>query len=127
MPHPRSEPHENYVLTIILTEYILCSVRIFSKSRLLQFAREYPKARDWLANWHSAVAEAQWTSLAEVRETYRHADAVRAGSGKTVTVFNVCGNHYRLIVAIHYNRDRVYVLMLLPHAEYDRNRWKALL
>jgi mRNA interferase HigB len=102
-------------------------VRIISKSRLLQFARQYPKAREWLANWYSVVAEAEWTSLSEVRETYRHADAVRVASGKTVTVLNVCGNHYRLIVAIHYNRGRVYVLTFLPHAEYDRNRWKALL
>ena len=31
-------------------------------------------------------------------------------SGNTVTVFNIGGNKYRLIAALHYNRQRAYVL-----------------
>ena len=45
-------------------------------------------------------------------------------SGSTVTVFNIRGNKYRLLVAIHYNRQRVYVLRLLRHAEYSKGLWK---
>ena len=41
-----------------------------------------------------------------------------------MTVFNICGNKYRLIAAIHYNRQRVYVLRLLRHAEYSKDFWK---
>jgi mRNA interferase HigB len=41
-----------------------------------------------------------------------------------MTVFNICGNKYRLIAAIHYNRQRAYVLRLLRHAEYSKNLWK---
>jgi len=41
-----------------------------------------------------------------------------------VTVFHVCGNKYRLITAIHYNRQRVYVLRLLTHADYSKDFWK---
>jgi HTH-type transcriptional regulator/antitoxin HigA len=39
-------------------------------------------------------------------------------------VFDIPGNRYRLICAIHYNRGRVYVRHVLSHAEYDRGRWK---
>ena len=46
-----------------------------------------------------------WPGLAEVRRTYAAADAVKVRSGRTVVVFNVCGNDYRLIVALHYNRQ----------------------
>lgn len=49
---------------------------------------------------------------------------VRTKSGRNVTAFNVCGNDFRLIVAIHYDKQRIYTLRLLTHAEYDKNHWK---
>ena len=61
----------------------------------------------------------------------RHGDRVRlqvtADRPGFVTVFNVGGNKYRLIAAIHYNRQRLYVLRILTHAEYDKDRWKDIL
>ncbi len=41
-----------------------------------------------------------------------------------MTVFNIRGNRYRLIAAIHYNTQRVYVLRLLTHAQYSKDLWK---
>lgn len=40
------------------------------------------------------------------------------------TVFDVGGNRYRLIAAIHYDKQRLYVRHVLTHAEYDRNAWR---
>jgi mRNA interferase HigB len=40
------------------------------------------------------------------------------------TVFNIGGNKYRLIAAIHYNRGKVYVRHILTHEEYDCDEWK---
>jgi mRNA interferase HigB len=42
-------------------------------------------------------------------------------------ILNIGGHKYRLIAAIHYNRQRVYVLRLLTHAEYSKNLWKDTL
>jgi mRNA interferase HigB len=39
-------------------------------------------------------------------------------------VFNIGGNKYRLIAAIHFNRQKVYIRHVLTHPEYDRGRWK---
>jgi mRNA interferase HigB len=39
-------------------------------------------------------------------------------------VFNIAGNTYRLIAAIHFNRGRVYVRHVLTHQEYRRGAWK---
>ena len=41
-----------------------------------------------------------------------------------VMVFNVCGNTYRLIVAMHFQSQVAYTLRSLTHAEYDREDWK---
>jgi hypothetical protein len=52
------------------------------------------------------------------------ADQVRVASGNPVMVFNICGNHFRLVCAIHYNTGKVFLLRFLTHAEYDQDRWK---
>ena len=44
--------------------------------------------------------------------------------GKLV-VFNICGNKYRLITAIHFNRGKAYIRDVLTQAQYDKNRWKT--
>jgi mRNA interferase HigB len=68
-----------------------------------------------------------WRNLVETRRTFPHADEVVVGSGRPVTVFNIAGNNYRLITAIHYDRQRVFVLGFLTLAEYDRDAWKQRL
>jgi mRNA interferase HigB len=99
-------------------------MRIITRKRLREFAQRHPDAAEPLQQWYRLVREAEWQNLQEVRCVYRHADAVTVASGNTVTVFNVCGNKYRLIGAIHYNRQRIYVLRLLRHAEYSKGFWK---
>jgi mRNA interferase HigB len=39
-------------------------------------------------------------------------------------VFNIEHNRHRLIAAIHFNTQTVYVLRIMTHQEYSRNRWK---
>jgi mRNA interferase HigB len=41
-----------------------------------------------------------------------------------VVVFDIKGNYYRLIAAIHYNTKLVYVLEVMTHAQYDKDEWK---
>jgi mRNA interferase HigB len=48
-------------------------------------------------------------------------------SGNTATVFNIVGNRYRLITAIHYNRQMIFLMMVLTHAEYSTDKWKEIL
>jgi len=62
--------------------------------------------------------------MAEVRGQYGSADVVHIRSGRPVIVFNVCGNTYRLIVAMHFNSQMAYMLRFLTHSEYDRDDWK---
>jgi len=39
-------------------------------------------------------------------------------------VFNIGGNKARLIAAIHYNTQKLYIRAVLTHTEYDKNKWK---
>lgn len=55
---------------------------------------------------------------------YHHADAVDTPTSGTLTVFNICGNKYRLIVRIKYVWQLINLRCVLTHKEYDAGRWK---
>lgn len=64
------------------------------------------------------MSRIDYSSFADLRRTFGSADKV--GS---LTVFNIAGNRFRLIAAVHYNRRRVYVRHVLTHADYDKGLW----
>lgn len=99
-------------------------MRIIKEKFLKEVVPPRSKAGKWLDAWRLVVRAAEWRNLEELRRSCPSADAVRTKSGRNVTVFNVCGNDYRLIVAIHYDKQRIYTLRCLTHAEYDKNDWK---
>jgi mRNA interferase HigB len=55
----------------------------------------------------------------ETRRDFPHADPVGV-----FTVFNIGGNNFRLIAAIKYRWQVVYVRHILTHAEYAKDKWK---
>lgn len=99
-------------------------MRIIKEGFLRTAADTYPKAARYLAAWTMTTRAARWGSLAELRRVDPNADLVAVASGKRVVVFNVYGNTYRLIVAIHFDRQLAYTLRFLTHAEYSKGRWK---
>jgi mRNA interferase HigB len=107
-----------------MIRYKLCRLRIIKEQFLKDAVPPASKAGKWLETWRLAVRAAEWKNIGDVRKTYPSADSVKVESGRNITVFNVCGNDYRLIVAIHYDKQRVYTLRLLTHANYDKNKWK---
>lgn len=65
------------------------------------------------------MSKSDFSSFADIKRLFRSVDKV----GK-FTVFDLGGNKYRLIAAIHYNRKKVYIRHVLTHVEYDQDRWK---
>jgi mRNA interferase HigB len=94
-------------------------MHVISKRPLREFWEDNPKARVPLEEWYRVVRVAEWETFADVRETFNTADKV----GKFV-VFDIGGNKYRLITAIHFDRQKVYVRHVLTHSEYDKGKWK---
>ncbi|MFI5460133.1 MAG: type II toxin-antitoxin system HigB family toxin [Isosphaerales bacterium] len=94
-------------------------MHVISKKTLRDFWADYPDAESPLRSWLKAARRVDWKNFAEVHGTFPKADRV----GK-LTVFNIAGNKYRLIAAIHHNRGKIYIRHVLTHAEYDRGTWK---
>jgi mRNA interferase HigB len=99
-------------------------MRIIKRAALVRFWSKWPAAQGPLIEWHDKVRRATWSSFVDVRATFGQTDQVRVASGRPVAVFDIGGNKFRLIAAIHYNKQIVYVLRILTHREYDDQKWK---
>ena len=69
-----------------------------------------------LRAWVSVVKAADWSRPIDLKEVFRSADILPNDR----VVFNIGGNKYRLVVAVHYRGKRVFVRFIGTHAEYDR-------
>ena len=94
-------------------------MHVITRKRLNEFAEKYPETKTSLANWYNLAKRHSYSNFAELKAIFSSADQV----GK-LTVFNIGGNKVRLIAAIHYNRNRIYIRAVLTHAEYDEGKWK---
>jgi len=94
-------------------------MHVIAKPALIEFWTKHPDAKSPLAAWFRTMENETFENFNALRATYPSADDVDG-----LTVFNVGGNKYRLIAAIHYNRRKVFIRAVLTHAEYDRGQWK---
>ena len=99
-------------------------MRVISLKTLRDFWLRYPDAELTLRHWYKMALHAPWSNLQDTRKDYPHADGVRTKQGETLTVFNIGGNKYRLIVRIRYDYQLVNVRDVLTHEEYDEGKWK---
>jgi mRNA interferase HigB len=104
-------------------------MRVIKVLTLDAYAKVHSRAASSLKIWRTVVKAVAWRNFNDVRATFASADKVRLPSGRSVFIFNIAGNEFRLITAIHFTpknpkQGRVYVRELMTHAEYDKNEWK---
>ncbi len=99
-------------------------MRVISRRRLREFWEDHPDAEEPLKRWYLLTQNSTWKTPSDVTQTFGSADLVKVESANTVTVFNIGGNKYRLVAAIHYDYPRVFVLRVMTHEEYDTDKWK---
>jgi mRNA interferase HigB len=68
-----------------------------------------------LRAWYSEVKNADWKNSNELKERFRNASIV--GDGRVV--FNIKGNIYRLVVAIDFEFQIVFIRFIGTHKQYD--------
>ena len=97
-------------------------MRIIARRTLREFASSRATHKDVKAlkaapdAWFEEVRRARWASMADVKRHYRTASVVTAER----IVFNIKGNAYRLVVAVDYPRQIVFIKWLGTHAQYDK-------
>lgn len=94
-------------------------MHVITRKTLKVFWHKYPDSKTALERWLGIIGKNNFDSFVQLRETFPSADSV----GKLI-VFNIGGNKYRLITAIHFNRQKVYIRKVLTHKEYDKGEWQ---
>jgi len=91
-------------------------MRIIALRVLRDFWSRHPDAEIPLRSWYAAASRVGWSSPAEVKAAYRNASFI----ANNRIVFNIKGNDYRRVVAVHYNRGMMFIRFVGTHREYDR-------
>lgn len=66
--------------------------------------------------WYHLTLKASWKTSADVRLAFAASSVVSAER----VVFNIKGNHYRLVAAIDYKNGLVWIKWIGSHRDYDR-------
>ena len=94
-------------------------MHVITRKRLLDFAEEHPNTSLVLDTWYRIIKKSEILNFSQLREIFPSADKV-----DNLTVFNIGGNKIRLIAALHYNTQCLYIRHVLTHKEYDKEKWK---
>ncbi len=94
-------------------------MRIISRRTLKKFWQKHARAKCGLLLWYNRLSEGDFSNFNELRQIFASADVVG-----NFTVFNICGNNYRLIAYLDYEEKIVFVRAVLTHTEYDKENWK---
>ena len=94
-------------------------MRVISKKKVSDFIQIHLESQASLENWYRIMSKSDFGNFSDLRMTFPSADQV-----SELTVFNISGNKFRLIAAIHYNRQVLYIREILTHAEYNKNKWR---
>ena len=90
-------------------------MRIIAKGSLRAFWERHPKSEEPLLAWYQEARRGDWSTPAAIKAKYASASFL----GGCRVVFNISGNHYRLVVRINYPYRTVYIRFVGTHAEYD--------
>jgi mRNA interferase HigB len=96
-------------------------VRIIARKTLRDFIeslrgnKDQKAVKSALDSWFHEVQDADWHTPADVTGRYANASIV-----SDRVVFNIKGNDYRLVAAVDYRRQIVFIKWLGTHAQYDK-------
>ncbi|WP_172914657.1 MULTISPECIES: type II toxin-antitoxin system HigB family toxin [Capnocytophaga] len=91
-------------------------MRIISKKAIVDFYTDHADSQTALSSWAKKVEETDWSSFTDIKNDFNSADYV----GNDRFVFNIKGNHYRLVALVLFIPKRVYIRFIGTHAEYDK-------
>jgi mRNA interferase HigB len=77
---------------------------------------EYSDSEISIRSWYHDAKTADWRNSNELKQQYVNASIV--GEGRVV--FNIKGNAYRLVVAIDYEFQVIFIRFIGTHKQYDK-------
>ena len=82
----------------------------------------HPDSEQLLKSWFQETLKAERTNPNEIKVEYPSASILDDNR----VVFNIKGNHYRLIVKISYDHQMIWIRFIRTHSEYGKIKAKTI-
>ena len=90
-------------------------MRVISNNALSDFAAIHPKSKIPLQVWRKLIESNDTASFAQLKALMNSMDKVG-----DFHVFDIGGNKVRVLAAINFNRQMLFVRHVFTHAQYDQ-------
>ena len=90
-------------------------MRIIAKKTLRNFWEIHADCEQQLKTWYHETERAYWETPNDIKNEHPSASFLKDNR----VVFNIKGNHYRLIVRINYDYGIIWIRFVGTHREYD--------
>jgi mRNA interferase HigB len=94
-------------------------MKVLGRDKLLEFSQKHANVKTALDVWFDEATKSEWKTPQDIKNRYGSADFL---AGNRV-IFNIKGNHYRLIVKVKYKNGIAVVEWVGTHAQYDKQRF----
>ncbi|RUA33294.1 MAG: type II toxin-antitoxin system HigB family toxin [Bacteroidetes bacterium] len=91
-------------------------MRVIAKKILREFWEEHAETEEQLKTWYKEASKALWNNPTDIKNEYAKSSILKGGR----VVFDICGNKYRLVVDINYERQWVFIRFIGTHSDYDK-------
>lgn len=91
-------------------------MKVLGRDKLVKFYKKHANAKSALEAWFAEAGKAAWKTPQDIKNRYGSADFLADNK----VIFNIKGNHYRLVVKVRYQNGIAVVEWVGTHAQYDK-------
>ena len=92
-------------------------MRVISNRALTAFGAIHRDAAQSLQAWRKIIESRDFSNFADLKATFNATDKVGE-----YYVFDIGGNKYRIVSAIHFDQQKLFIRYVFTHKDYDK--WK---
>jgi mRNA interferase HigB len=94
-------------------------MKVLGRDKLLEFSQKHANVKTALDVWFDEATKSEWKTPQDIKNRYSSADFLADNR----VIFNIKGNHYRLVVKVKYKNGIAVVEWVGTHAQYDKQRF----
>ena len=87
-------------------------MKVLGRDKLLKFSRKHANIKNALDAWFDEAEDAEWNTPQDIKDRYSSADFLSDNR----VIFNIKGNHYRLVVKVRYQNGIAVVEWVGTHS-----------
>lgn len=97
-------------------------MRIIAKRTLREYWEKHKEAEVPLIEWYKKAKNSNWKNFNDLKIQIANVSVL----GNDRAVFNIKGNDYRLVVAMDYEKQIIWIRFIGTHGEYDKVNAKTV-